>query len=239
MEGQNTNELYALVSAKAKEIENELRRSNRWQAYPLPDEKFTDLGAFGTNTMSFEQWLQFVLIPRISEIIESKDAFPEESQLSTYAIRYFDGDDDSGSLQGILYDLDQLINKKTESPLIQAQQPNLNSAPPTVSVGDSTIPAVLFSISEVLPQFELKDLESQLQTFDTFLEILSPTVRPAISTMIKKAADKTVDQTCRQRLEQASRNVAVGKQAAAPYNHEEAMKKYQEEHRKNYPTQDS
>lgn len=239
MEGQNNNELYAYVSAKAKEIENELRRLNRWQADPLPDEKFTDMGAFGSNTMSFEQWLQFVLIPRIYEIIESNGTFPEESHLSTNAIRYFDGDDDSDSLQGILYDLDELINKKTETTVIQIQQPYLNSASPTVSVGDTTIPAVLFSISEVLPQFGLEDLESQLQTFDTFLDILSPTVRPAISTLIKKAADKTVDQTCRQRLEQASRDVAVGKRAAAPYNHDEAMKKYQEEHRKNYPTQDS
>jgi hypothetical protein len=142
-------------------------------------------------------------------------------------------------LQALLNDLDQLINKKTESTVLQVQQPYLNSAPPTISVGDTTIPTVLFSLSEVLPQFELKDLESQLQTFDTFLEILSPTVRPAISTLIKKAADKTVDQTCRQRLEQASRDVAVGKRATAPYNHEEAMKKYQEEHRKNYPTRDS
>jgi uncharacterized protein YqcC (DUF446 family) len=239
MERQNTNELYAFVSAKAKEIENELRRLNRWQADPLPDEIFTDMGAFGSNTMSYEQWLQFVLIPRISEIIESKGAFPENSHLATYAIRYFDGDDDSDSLQALLNDLDQLINKKTESTVLQVQQPYLNSAPPTISVGDTTIPTVLFSLSEVLPQFELKDLESQLQTFDTFLEILSPTVRPAISTLIKKAADKTVDQTCRQRLEQASRDVAVGKRATAPYNHEEAMKKYQEEHRKNYPTRDS
>jgi len=238
MEGQNTNELYAFVLAKAKEIENELRRLNRWQSGPLPEEKFTDMGAFGSNSMSFEQWLQFVLIPRIVEITESNGNFPEESHLATYAIRYFDGDDDSGSLQAILNELDQLINKKTESTVILIQQPYLNSALPTVSVGDTTIPAVLISISDVLPQYEFKDLESQLQTFDTFLDILSPSVRPAISTMIKKAADKTVDQTCRQRLEQASRDVAVGKLAAAPYNHEEAMKKYQEEHRKNYPTQD-
>lgn len=239
MEGQNINKLYAFVSAKAKEIENELRRLNRWQTDPLPDEKFTDMGAFGTNTMSYEQWLQFVLIPRISEIIESKEAFPEESQLASYAIRYFDGDYDSGPLQRILYDLDLLINKKAESTVIQVQQPYFNSASPAVSVGDTTVPAVLISISEILPQFELKDLESQLQTFDTFLDILSPTVRPAISALIKKAADKTVDQTCRQRLEQASRDVAEGKRAATPYNHEEAIKKYQEEHRKNYPTSES
>ena len=197
------------------------------------------MGAFGANTMSFEQWLQFVLIPRISEIIGSKDAFPEESQLATYAIRYFDGDNDSDSLHEILYHLDQLINKKTESSVSKLQLPYLNYASPSVSVGDTIIPAVLFSIAEVLPRFELKDLESQLQTFDIFLDFLSPTVRPAISTMIKNAAEKTIDQTCRQRLEKASRDVAEGKRAAAPYNHEEAMKKYQEEHRKNYPTQES
>ena len=40
---------------------------------------------------------------------------------------------------------------------------------------DSTaIPAVLFDLADVLPQFQGADLESQLQTYDIFLEMLSP-----------------------------------------------------------------
>jgi uncharacterized protein YqcC (DUF446 family) len=230
-------EIYSLASLKADEIEVELKRLDRWTANPLPDEAFKNMGAFGSNTMSFEQWLQFVLIPRIRQIVEEKSEFPEGSNLATYAIRYFDGDSDSDSLREVLYNLDELINKKQNPPVIPAQPFFSNPVAPTVSIGDTNIPAVLYSIAEVLPQFELKDLESQLQTFDTFLSFLSPTVRPEISAMLTKAAEQITNPECKKRIEQAANDVAEGRRAAPPYNHEGAMKKYQEEHFKNFPPQ--
>lgn len=230
-------EIYSLASLKADEIEVELKRLGRWTANPLSDEAFENMGAFGSKTMSFEQWLQFVLIPRIRQIVEEKSEFPDGSNLAPYAIRCFDGDSDSDSLREILYNLDELMNKKQKPTIIPTQPFFSNPVAPTVSIGDTNIPAVLYSIAEVLPQFELKDLESQLQTFDTFLSFLSPTVRPEISSMLKNAADKTSHPDCKKRIEQAAQDVAEGKRAAPPYNHEEAMKKYEEEHRKNFPPQ--
>lgn len=230
-------DIYLLAASKADEIEAELKRLGRWMENSLPDECFDDMGAFGSNTMGFEQWLQFVLLPRIREIVEEKGDFPSGSNLAPYAIRYFDGDPDADPLREILYTLDLLINEKQESPSIPIQPSFTNPASPTVSVGDTTIPDVLFSIAEVLPQFQLKDLESQLQTFDTFLSFLSPSVRPEISTLLKRAADKTPQTDCKKRIEQAAQDIAEGKRAAPPYNHEEAMKKYEEEHRNNFPPQ--
>jgi uncharacterized protein YqcC (DUF446 family) len=222
-------DIYQLAALKADEIEIELKRLGRWKHDDLPEEAFEDMGAFGSNTMSFEQWLQFVLIPRIREIIQEQSDFPSGSNLAPYAIRYFDGDYDADPLREILYQLDQLINNQ--------HVPN-ESEPtsPTVSMGDTTIPDVLYSVAEVLPQFELSALESQLQTFDTFLGFLSPTVRSAISAMLMKAAIRTTQPDCKKRIEQAAQDVADGKRAAPPYNHNEAMKKYEEEHRKNFPS---
>lgn len=231
-------DIYSLVSFKADEIEVELKRLGRWTANPLPDEAFENMGAFGSNTMSFEQWLQFVLIPRIKEIVIEESDFPAGSNLAPYAIRYFDGDYDAEHLHEILYQLDQLINNKKESTEVPTQ-PYTNPVSPIVSVGDTNIPAVLYSIAEVLPQFEFKDLESQLQTFDTFLSFLSPTVRPEVSAMLKRAAEQITNPECRKRIEQAANDVAEGRRAAPPYNHEEAMKKHQEDHRKNFPPQQS
>jgi uncharacterized protein YqcC (DUF446 family) len=231
--------VYELVASKADELETELKRLGRWMENPLPDECFINMGAFGSNTMSFEQWLQFVLIPRIREIVEEKSDFPAGSNLAPYGVRYFDGDRSAEGLQDILYSLDQLINQKPESRVIHTAQQVSIPTPPTVSLGDTNIPSVLYSIAEVLPRFELKDLESQLQTFDTFLSILSPTVRPTISAMLKKAADQTIQPDCKKRIDQAAQDVADGKRAAPPYNHEEAMKKYREEHKKNFPPQSS
>ncbi len=205
-------DIYQLAARKADEIEDELKRLARWSQNPLPDEAFEDMGAFGSNTMSFENWLQFVLIPRIREIVEAKDDFPPGSHLAPYAIRYFDGDYDADPLRELLYQLDELINNKPTSDSIQTQD-----NPPTITMGDTTIPDALYSVAEVLPQFELNALESQLQTFDTFLRVLSPTVRPAISAMLIKAAIRTTQPDCKKRIEQAANDVAEGK-FAVPVN---------------------
>src|SRR6185295_14632739 len=87
-----TPELYKQVSAKADGIEVELKRLGRWCEQPLPEDRFVNMGAFGSQTMTFEQWIQFVLIPRIRDIIATQADFPNESNLAPYAIRYFDGD---------------------------------------------------------------------------------------------------------------------------------------------------
>ncbi len=205
-------DIYQLATRKADEIEAELKRLARWSQNPLADEAFEDMGAFGSNTMSFENWLQFVLIPRIREIVEAKDDFPPGSHLAPYAIRYFDGDYDADPLRELLYQLDELINNKPTSNSIQTQ-----GNPPTITMGDTTIPDVLYSVAEVLPQFELNALESQLQTFDTFLRILSPTVRPAISAMLMKAAIRTTQSDCKKRIEKAANDVAEGKFAVPVY----------------------
>ena len=81
MENQDKN-LYTLVTAKALELEMELRRLDRWQNAPLPNEMFENMGAFGENTMTFEQWLQFVLLARIQQIVTDHDEFPSGSMLA-------------------------------------------------------------------------------------------------------------------------------------------------------------
>ena len=75
----------------------------------------------------------------------------------------------------------------------------------------------------------------QFQTFDTFLSVLSPEVRPEISRLLLTAAGKSSNPSSRLRIEKAAMSIANGGRAAEPYNHEEAMRKYQEEFRKSYP----
>jgi uncharacterized protein YqcC (DUF446 family) len=214
--------------ALADAIEKELKRLGRWMPDTLPDECFQDMGAFGSSTMRFEQWLQFILVPRIREIIAEQSEFPESSNVGTYAIRVFDGDAAARHLHDLLFQLDHLINHR-HLPVF-TQQP----AVPTVTLGDEKIPEVLCQLAEVLPQFSLSDLESQLQTFDTFVAILSPSARIAVSSLLLLAAEKTSDLSCRQRLSDAAQNIADGKRASAPSDHTEAMKKYREQHNRDF-----
>lgn len=228
--------LYELAEAKANEVEAELKRLNRWSNESLPPEKFINMGAFGSNTMAFEQWLQFVLVPRIKEIVSEQGDFPDSSMVSTYAVREFDGDPEAANLQDLLYELDQLINTKNEVAK-KEEKPFRNPVPlqETVSLIDTEIPPVLYTLANLLHHYSGDDLESQLQTFDTFLTILSPVVRPAVHDMLQQAACKIADPISRQRIEKAALSILNGGNAAVVYNHEKAMKKYRDEQRKSFP----
>ncbi len=60
---------YDGASEYADKIEQELRRLNVWQAEPLPETAYQSTRAFFGDTMSFYQWLQFVLIPRVRNVV--------------------------------------------------------------------------------------------------------------------------------------------------------------------------
>jgi len=205
----------------ANKIEAELKVLKRWDKVPLSEEKYEDMGAFGSNTMSFVQWLQFVLLPRIREIVKEESDFPAGSMLTAYAIREFQGDPDSGQLILLLYELDQLVNWPEgeyeevglASDGMDYEQESVSgspSAPNSISLGATYIPPVLFTLARVLPELKGAELERQLETFDSFLAILSPAVRPAIRDLLKHAAEMTPHAASRSRIEKAERSVANG-----------------------------
>jgi hypothetical protein len=165
------------------------------------------MGAFGEHTMTFDQWLQFVLVPRLLEIARDREKLPSGSQLAAYAVRALDGDPDSGQIHDLLSEIDRLANgNEDEDTDISGDA----RASDTVTLGDRTLPAVIYSLIAVLPQFEGADLESQLETYDTFLAILSPEVRPELSTLLRKAAALTTNPASRARIEAAADSVARG-----------------------------
>jgi uncharacterized protein YqcC (DUF446 family) len=85
-----------------EQIELELKRLYRLQ--PLAPDKFIDMGAFGTNTMTFEQWLQFV--PAVKEALAGERAAPAKSQVGSHAVKCFDGDADACHLKDLICEFD-------------------------------------------------------------------------------------------------------------------------------------
>jgi uncharacterized protein YqcC (DUF446 family) len=218
-------DIHKQAEGVANKIEAELKVLTRWDKVPLSKEKYKDMGTFGSNTMSFVQWLQFVLLPRIREIVKEESDFPAGSMLTAYAIREFQGDPDSGQLILLLYELDQLVNwpegeyEEVDLPSqgMEYEQESVSGPPAvssSISLGDTYIPPVLFTLARVLPELKDEELERQLETFDSFLAILSPAVRPAIRDLLKHAAEITPYAASRSRIEKAERSVANGGCAA-------------------------
>jgi uncharacterized protein YqcC (DUF446 family) len=201
---------YAEAATLTDALEAELRRLDRWSAQPLPASAFENMGAFGENTMAFEQWLQFVLVPRLRAIVRDREPFPDGSSLAAYGVRVFGADAQAETLHALLYALDQLVeraNGGADAPesLVMPRAPS-----DTVALGDNHLPAVVYALVDVLPQFEGEALEAQLQTYDMFLKILSPAVRPELSGLLRKAAAAAPNPESRRRIERAADAVAGG-----------------------------
>jgi uncharacterized protein YqcC (DUF446 family) len=97
------------VRLSIQKIEDELKRLELWSESALSKDKLVNMGAFGSNTMAFTEWLQFVLIPRVQQIIETKEEFPTQSNVAAYAYREFDGVADREILIQLLADFDRLF----------------------------------------------------------------------------------------------------------------------------------
>jgi uncharacterized protein YqcC (DUF446 family) len=93
---------HAVVQAKIDQIKSEMQRIGMWQEQPPAAEQLEVTQAFGGDKVSFEQWLQFVFISRVREIIDEKGRFPSGSQVSTKAYREW-------RMFGEAPDVDQLL----------------------------------------------------------------------------------------------------------------------------------
>jgi hypothetical protein len=62
------------------------------------------------DTMTFTQWLQFIFIPRVHQILDENGVFPTSSMVGTQALREFDGDERASKLVNLLIEFDQLFS---------------------------------------------------------------------------------------------------------------------------------
>jgi uncharacterized protein YqcC (DUF446 family) len=106
---------YQAAAAYADRIERELRALNAWQSDRPPAGAYESEAAFFADTMTFYQWLQFVLLPRVREIVEQRGQFPGESSVGAYAVRALDGRDADGGLIELLSEFDGFIERKAKA----------------------------------------------------------------------------------------------------------------------------
>jgi uncharacterized protein YqcC (DUF446 family) len=88
-------------------LEDAMRRENLWPG-DAPAGPIEVRGAFGCENMAFAQWLAWVLIPRVKEIVASGGSFPAGSQVGAYAVRELDGAD-APEVIALLSEFDRFI----------------------------------------------------------------------------------------------------------------------------------
>lgn len=96
------------VLSQLERIENEMKHIGMWQEGPLAPEQFDFRAAFGMDTMSFAQWLQFIFIPNV-RTAAWQNKFPAGSNVAAQAVREFDGNPEASQLIMLLSDFDALF----------------------------------------------------------------------------------------------------------------------------------
>lgn len=80
---------YIALAEILMDVEKELRELRLWESEPPSAEALASVQPFAVDTLNFAQWLQFIFIPRLYEMIDSRSALPVNCGVAPMAEEYF------------------------------------------------------------------------------------------------------------------------------------------------------
>ena len=98
-------------------VTNELHTMGLWQEQKPAPEALASAEPFAVDQLSFAQWLQFIFIPRMNQLIETESPLPQSCSIAPMAEQSFKVDDridfaDSAALVAHLTAIDQLLTER-------------------------------------------------------------------------------------------------------------------------------
>lgn len=98
------------------EVEANLRTSGNWNNCRPADAALASTEPFCFDTLRFEQWLQWVFLPRMKQVLEQRKPLPSKSGIFTYARDYLGKNDPmAGNLLNLIKRFDDLIAIQTNA----------------------------------------------------------------------------------------------------------------------------
>lgn len=95
------------------EIERQMRLVGCWSSERPAEERLASTQPFAIDTLNFDEWLQFIFLPKIKLIIEQGGGLPIQSHITPMAEEYYKTQCDNRSSEGIVSAIqafDTLIN---------------------------------------------------------------------------------------------------------------------------------
>lgn len=95
------------------EIEAEMRRLGLWEAQPPSGERLQSLTPFCHDTLLLEQWLQWVFLPRMKQVVEGDGECPSSSDITPLAeYRFAQLAHQTDALLSLIERFDRHINRQ-------------------------------------------------------------------------------------------------------------------------------
>lgn len=93
-----------------KALEAELRGQGRWTADPPDQEALNSSQPFAADTLEFDQWLQWILLPRMTLLLEQRLPLPTACAIQAMAEETYSADDRGGKrITEVLGEIDRLL----------------------------------------------------------------------------------------------------------------------------------
>jgi len=81
--------IYQKCSTLLIELEQHLKRLDLWAETSPSPEQLTSTQPFAVDTLSFEQWLQFIFIPKMTMLVNSQGQLPSAMSIHPMAEESF------------------------------------------------------------------------------------------------------------------------------------------------------
>ncbi|WP_430456378.1 YqcC family protein [Rheinheimera sp.] len=106
---------YQQTQAILQAIEAELRRLQLWTELPPSAAALASQAPFCCDTMPLQQWLQYVLLPRMQALIDARLPLPGQISICPIAEEAFAGlEERAWPLINRIADLDELLSGRRE-----------------------------------------------------------------------------------------------------------------------------
>lgn len=104
--------LYIKTTEKLRLLENELKVHGLWSNELPSQEAMANTSPFSCEVMSFENWVQFIFIPKMDQLIISKSALPSSISIAPMAHHAWNTQSHLQPLIMIFDDLDNLLSEQ-------------------------------------------------------------------------------------------------------------------------------
>lgn len=97
--------------AELDELESQLQALALWQSEPPAPEALASQQPFCVDTLHFHQWLQWIMLPRLRQMLASGAALPSNSNMAVMAEHAFaQRPEDTAELLSIVQAIDECLN---------------------------------------------------------------------------------------------------------------------------------
>ncbi len=108
-------EVYQQLASLLEDVDHQLLAMDLWQQQSPPAQALASTEPFAVDQLSFSQWLQFVFLPRMQQMVEAQSPLPDNCSIAPMAEEFFKQQaadkKQSAAMIKYLAAIDQLISK--------------------------------------------------------------------------------------------------------------------------------